>query len=217
MMPVMLRVGLTGNIASGKSEAARVFAELGAHIIDADRIAHESLSPGTATYTSVLSAFGKDLLNSDLSIDRRKLGSLVFKDAEKRTLLNNLVHPGVRKEIWRRMAEIEEETGSNCIVIVDAALLVEYGQYKLYHRLVVVTCDPSLQLARIVTRDGLSLEEAQARISSQMPVQEKLKVADYTIDTSGTFKETRRHIEAVYRDMILVELRMRENPDHLQP
>ncbi len=209
MMPLMLHVGLTGNIASGKSNAGRVFTELGAHVIDADAIAHEVLAPNTEGHQKVVEAFGKDILDSGGSIDRRRLGEIVFSDPEKRELLNRLVHPRVRAEIVRRIAELEQNNRTG-IIIVDAALMVETGSYKLYDFLVVVTCDPALQLVRVMSRDGLSVEEARARMAAQLPAEEKVKVADYTIDTSGTLRQTREQIETVYRDLLLQELRRTE-------
>jgi dephospho-CoA kinase len=207
-MPRMLHVGLTGNIASGKSQAALVFAELGAHIIDADRIVHGLLSGHTATAKSIAESFGETVLNPDGSIDRKKLAAIVFSDPAKRLLLNSIVHPEVRREVFRRIAELEAECPGGGIVIVDAALMVESGGYRYYDRLVVVVCDPALQLARIVSRDGLSIEDAKARMAAQMPVQEKVKVADYTIDTSGTFVETRAQIEAIYQDLLSVQRKL---------
>ena len=208
IIPDMLHVGLTGNIASGKSEAAQVFAELGAQIINADGIAHDLLVKGSGVYDEVVEAFGRGILAPDGSIVRKKLGAVVFGDAEKRSRLNSIVHPMVREEIMRRV----HECGERCpfaIVIVEAALLVETGSHKIYDRLIVVTCDPCLQLSRLIHRDGLAPEQAKARISAQMPVEEKLKLANYTIDTSGTLKETREQIEAIYRDLVLQELRLR--------
>ncbi len=204
-MPRMLHVGLTGNIASGKSQAALVFAELGAHIIDADLIVHGLLTCGTPTAGKIVESFGSEVLNPDGSINRKKLAAVVFSQSDKRLLLNSLVHPDVRREVQRRIAELEERFPGGGIIIVDAALMVESGSYKFYDRLIVVICDPALQLARIVNRDGLSIEEAKARIAAQMPAQEKVKLADYTIEASGTFKETREQIEAIYRDLVVLE------------
>ncbi len=204
MMLAMLRVGLTGNIASGKSSAARVFAELGATVIDADGIAHELMSPGHETYEKVIEAFGERILNPDRTIDRRLLGGIIFAEEEKRLLLNSLVHPPVIAEVDRRVAEAARANPRG-VIIVDAALMVETGYHRAYDRLIVVTCSPSLQMARLINRDGLTIEQARARIASQMPVEEKLKVAHYAIDTSGTFRETREQIEAIYRDLLMLE------------
>ncbi len=205
----MLHVGLTGNIASGKSHTASLFAELGAHIIDADLVVHELLACGTKTYERIVDAFGDGILCSDRKIDRRRLGQIIFFDAQKRLLLNNLTHPDVHAEILRRIFELEQSS-SNGIIIVDAALMVETGGYRMYHRLIVVTCDPSLQVSRLMSRDGLTENEAKARMASQMPIEEKLKLADYTIDTSGTLKQTRDQAEAIYRDLVIQELRIKD-------
>lgn len=208
MMARMLQVGLTGNIASGKSNAARVFAELGACIIDADIIAHELLAPGTATYRSIREAFGDEVLHPDGTVNRKKLGRIVFSETQKRLLLNGLIHPAVRNEVLRRVGELAEaETAA--IIIVDAALMVESGFYKLHDRLIVVRCDPALQLSRLMARDGLQPSEARARMDAQMPVEEKLKLADYIIETSGTLRETRIQIEKIYKDLVLVESQLR--------
>jgi dephospho-CoA kinase len=204
----MLHVGLTGNIASGKTNARRVFAELGAHAIDTDEIAHDLLSPTGEVYRQVVRNFGEGIVNEDGTIDRRRLGSVVFGDCGKRQLLNSLVHPGVRAEVQHRIADLES-THSAGIIIIDAALMVETGSYRNYNKLVVVYCKPALQLDRLLRRGGLTLQEAKARIDSQMPVEEKLKVADYRIDTSGTFSQTREQIEAVYRDLVLHEIEHR--------
>jgi dephospho-CoA kinase len=200
----MLHVGLTGNIASGKSSAALFFAELGAHVIDADRVVHLLLKSGTPVYGKVVAAFGERILSSTGEIDRRILGRMVFSDADKRLLLNSLTHPAVESEILRRIGELEQ-SASRGIIIVDAALLIETGGYKMYHRIIVVTCDPALQVSRLITRDGLTEVEAGARIASQMPMGEKLKLANYTIDTSKTLKHTREQVEAIYADLLIQE------------
>lgn len=197
----MLQVGLTGNIASGKSHASSVFAELGAQIIDADLIAHELFEPGTATYTKVVQAFGTGILAADGTINRKVLADIIFHQNEQRLLLNSLVHPEVCAEVMRRTFELAK-LGFDGIVMVDAALLVESGFYRTQDFLVVVTCDPALQLARVMNRCGLSAEEARLRINAQMPSAEKTKLADYTIDTSGTYASTREQIERIYRDLV---------------
>src|SRR5262245_22497417 len=143
----MLRVGLTGNIASGKSHATQVFSELGAHIIDADVIAHQLLAPGTPTYQRVVQAFGSQIVNPDGTIHRRKLGEIGFQDEARRQELNGLMHPEVRAEVRRRIEELEQ-SDPNGVVIVDAALMVESGFYRTFDRLIVVHCPPSMQLSR---------------------------------------------------------------------
>lgn len=205
----MLQVGLTGNIACGKSHAASVFAELGAHIIDADIIAHELFAPGTPTYVKVVQAFGSHILSPDQTINRKILGDIVFRDCDRRMLLNALVHPDVRQEVMRRTFELSG-SGFDGIIMVDAALMVESGFYRMQDVLIVVTCDPDLQLARVMNRCGFAAEEARLRIEAQMPVAEKLKLADYIIDTSGTYAGTREQIERIYRELVARHLRRGE-------
>jgi dephospho-CoA kinase len=202
----MLHVGLTGNIASGKSSAALFFAELGAHVIDADHVVHLLLQSGTPVYRKIVDAFGERILNPAGEIDRRILGRMVFSDADKRLLLNSLTHPAVESEVLRQMGELEQ-SASRGIIIVDAALMIETGGYKMFHRIIVVTCDPALQVSRLITRDGLTEEEAGARIASQMPMEEKLKFANYTIDASRTLEHTREQVEVIYRDLLIQELK----------
>jgi dephospho-CoA kinase len=204
----MLHVGLTGNIASGKSNAGLVFAELGAHIVDADLIAHELLLPGAHAYSDVVCAFGSGILDESGAINRRALGQIVFSSPQKRQLLNSLIHPGVRAEVLRRIVELEMP-GKKGIILVDAALMIETGFFQYYDRLIVVYCDPSIQLSRLMSRDGFNVEEARARIAAQMPAEEKRRLAHYTIETSGTLRQTREQVEAVYRDLLLYEMKMK--------
>jgi dephospho-CoA kinase len=205
----MLHVGLTGNIATGKSYAASAFSVLGASIIDADRVAHEVLAVGTPTYFKIVDAFGEKILSASREIDRKKLGQIVFSDATKRSTLNALTHPEVGAEIQRRIAALEQSSSSG-IIIVDAALMVETGGYKIYDCLIVVACDPSLQVSRIMSRDGLTEAEARARMASQMPIEEKLKLAGYTINTSGTFTQTDDQVKAIYQDLTIRERQLRD-------
>ncbi|MEJ2110845.1 MAG: dephospho-CoA kinase [Acidobacteriota bacterium] len=200
----MLQVGLTGNIATGKSHVSKAFAELGAHIIDADLIAHEILCSGTETYTKVVKTFGREILNTDGSVNRKALGSIVFSDPKKRLLLNKMMHPAIGVEIRRRIEALERTTRRG-IAIIEAALMVEVGSHKKYHLLVVVKCRTSLQVARLVNRDNLSEEDAKARIQSQMAMDEKSKLADFIIDTSGTLKETQDQVQTIYKKLLIKE------------
>jgi dephospho-CoA kinase len=197
----MLQVGLTGNIASGKSHASKKFAELGAYVIDADSLAHELIAYGTKTYQKIVEAFGKEILCSDGSIDRKVLGRIVFSDPAKRVLLNSLTHPVIGSEIQNRIKELER-TYHKGIVVIEAPLMVEVGSYRKYHSLIVVTCSPSKQISRLIKRDNLTTEEAEARIRSQMPIEEKLKLADYCIDTSGSMEETKNQVVAIYKKLL---------------
>lgn len=197
----MLHVGLTGGVASGKSHAAQVFAELGAFVIDADHVAHQVIMPGAAAYHEIVDYFGEGVLSADGTINRKKLGEIVFSDPAALQKLNTIVHPYVFAEQDRRVTEFAERNSMG-IVIVDAALLVETGAHKRVNKLIVVFCDPALQLARLMARDQLTREDALARIRAQLPVEAKLRMADYRIETSGTLKETRHQIERVYKDLM---------------
>jgi dephospho-CoA kinase len=196
----MLRVGLTGNIAAGKSCAAARFAELGAAVIDADRVSRELMDPGTPVYFCVAEAFGAKILCADGTIDRRRLGSIVFASEKQRRLLESIVHPAIRDAIARKIAEKEKTSD---VVIVDAALMIETGGYKEYDRLIVVACPPALQFARLMARDGLTEDEAKARIAAQMPADEKIHFADYVINTSGSLESTLDQVDAIYRELRL--------------
>lgn len=197
----MLQVGLTGNIASGKTCAAEAFADLGARVIDADRVAHGLLERGTEAYGRIVESFGEGILDPEGRIDRRRLGNIVFFDEERLRLLNRITHPLVAREIERRITEAERETPDG-ILIVDAALMVETGGYRRFHFLVVVSCAPEMQLRRLMQRNALTAAEAKARMESQMPIAEKKKLAHYTIDTSGTLAGTREQVALIYRDLL---------------
>jgi dephospho-CoA kinase len=197
----MLRIGLTGSIAVGKSFVTSVFAGLGCHVLDADQTAREVVMPGTPGLMAVTGAFGKEILNPDGSLNRKEVAALVFADEEKRQQLNRLLHPF----IIARQDEIlnEWETKDpNGIAIIDAALMIESGGYRRFDKLIVVHCRPEVQLERLLLRDKLSLDEAQRRINSQMSQEEKQKFADYLIDTSDGFEPTREQTVKVYNDLL---------------
>jgi dephospho-CoA kinase len=192
----MLRVGLTGGIATGKSTAGQMFVELGCHLIDSDRITHQLFEPGQNVHRAVVEQFGKRIVAPDGSIDRRVLGDIVFKDAEARLKLNSLVHPAViqRQQEWLNEMQQEDPKG---IAIVDAALMIEVGTYKNYDKVIVVTCSPETQKRRLLERSGLNEDEIDARIRSQMPMTEKVKYADFVIDNSGDLADTRRQVTEI--------------------
>ena len=195
----MLRIGLTGNIAVGKSRAAARFTELGAAVVDADRVSRELTAPGAPLYYRVVEAFGDGILSGDGTIDRRRLGGIVFTSEEKRRLLESISHPAIRDAV---SLEIEKKSNISDVVIVEAALLIETGGYKEYDRLIVVVCPPSMQLARLVARDGLSEDAAKARIAAQMPMDEKIRFADHVIDASVSLESTLEQVDAVYRKLL---------------
>jgi dephospho-CoA kinase len=192
----MLRVGLTGGIATGKSTVGLMFVELGCHFIDADRIVRQLFEPGQAVRKAVVQAFGDSVIASDGTIDRKVLGDIVFKDPEARAKLNSLVHPATiqYQQDWLLECEFADPQG---IGIVEAALMIEVGTYKYYDKLIVAMCSPELQKQRLRSRSGLSDDQIDARIQAQMPIEEKVKYADYVIDTSGDFTATRSQVREV--------------------
>lgn len=199
-VPNMLKVGLTGSIAVGKSFVLGVLAGLGCHVIDADEIARQVVKPGTAGLKSICEAFGKTVLNDDGTLNRSKLGAIVFADEAKRAKLNSLLHPLIIAAQDEQIREFEQQD-SGGIVIIDAALMIESGGYRRLDKLIVVHCRPEIQLQRLMSRDGLSVEAAEQRINSQMPQEEKKKYADFLIDTSGDFDSTRGQVREVFQEL----------------
>ncbi len=179
---------------------ARIFATLGASILDADEIAHRLVEMGSPAYEPVVSAFGAEILNPDRSISRPRLGRIIFADSQRRALLESILHPLIRKE-EANLVELLADTGQGRILVSNAALLIETGFYRDYHRVIVVHCDPGVQLERIMKRDGLGEEEARSRIAAQMDTKEKLKVAHYTIDTTPGHAPTETRARAVFRHL----------------
>ncbi len=195
--PEMKIVGLTGNIASGKTEVAKIFKELGAKIIDADEIAREVVRLGEPAWQEIVDEFGSDILNSDRSINRKKLGEIIFNDEKKREQLNQITHPRIMTKIKQTIGNYKKEGVK--LVILEAALIVERGGLlNVIDELIVVSADEKTQIERIMTRDRLRKEEAISRIVSQMPVSEKAKHAAYIIDNSGSLEETRKQVEEVW-------------------
>ena len=192
----MLRVGLTGGIATGKSAVGRMFVELGCHLIDADRIVHRLFEPGQAVYKAVVQEFGDSIIASDGTIDRKVLGDIVFEDPQVREKLNSLVHPATIQYQQDWLLELEGSDPQG-IGIVEAALMIEVGTYRNYDKLIVAACPPELQKQRLRSRSGLSGEQIDARIRAQMPMEEKVKYADYVIDTSGDLAATRSQVVEV--------------------
>ncbi len=194
----MLRVGLTGSIGVGKSFVAGVLAELGCNVLDADRTAREVVEPGSPGLRAVAESFGDEVIREDGTLNRERLGSVIFATEEKRALLNSILHPYIisRQDAFLREWEATDPKG---IGVVDAALMIESGGYKRFDKLIVVHCAPDKQLQRVMARNNLSREEAEQRIQAQMPQEEKKQFADYLIDTSEGFDATRKRTEEVYR------------------
>jgi dephospho-CoA kinase len=202
-----LLVGLTGSIATGKSTVSRMFAHLGARLIDADLLAREVGMPGQPAYVRIVEEFGRQVVQEDGSLDRKALGAVVFADAAKRRRLEEITHPAIGARQQRILSVLDEEAFEG-VVIWDAALLFEGGGTAKMDRVVVVYADPETERRRLMERDGLSDADARARIGSQMPVAEKAKLADHVIDNSGTREETERQVRAVY-GALLAELKAR--------
>lgn len=196
----MLIVGLTGGIASGKSLVAKVFQDLGAHIIDADKIVHELLEPGQQAWEEVVKYFGPEIVFPDKTIDRRKLGEIVFNDAEKRAWLNQCLHPKVFAVYTARVKHLCARA-LHAIIVLDAALLIETGYHKKMDRIVVVYADQEQQMERLTSRDRFSREQALVRIRSQMPLSEKRKQADYVIENTGTREETEQQAREIFQKL----------------
>jgi dephospho-CoA kinase len=193
----VLRVGLTGGIASGKDTVARHFADRGARVIDADLLARQLVEPGAAGYDAVVSEFGRGVVLSDGHLDRGALGRIVFRDPARRARLEAILHPLIFEAEEKGIRALEDE-GRGGIAVVNAALLFEAGTWKRYHRLVVVHCDEAIQIDRVVRRDGLTREEAEARVRAQSPTRDKLRAAHYAIDTGDGFEATEKRAREVY-------------------
>jgi dephospho-CoA kinase len=196
----MLRVGLTGSIGVGKSFVSTVFAELGCRVLDADKTAREVVAAGTPGLRAVVEAFGSEILKADETLDRVRLGALVFADEQKRLLLNSILHPFIIAAQDEQLRKWEAEDAEG-IAIVEAALMIESGGYKRFDKLIVVHCNPLIQLERLMARNQISREEAIRRTLAQMPQEEKKRYADFLIDTSNGFEDARRQTVKVYEKL----------------
>lgn len=191
----MLKVGLTGGIASGKTTAAEMFAARGCRVLNADRMAHDLMRPGQPAFEEIVQRFGRDVLAADGSIDRSRLGQIVFADPAKLVELNRILHPRVVTAIEKEFAAIEGQD-PGAIALVEAALLVEAGYHKKLDTLVLTWCRPEQQVERLLKK-GLSRAEAEQRIAAQLPVEEKRRHADYVIDSSGPLEATTQQVEKI--------------------
>jgi dephospho-CoA kinase len=196
----MIRAGLTGGMACGKSFVAKILESLGCHVMRADDIGHQVMLPGGEAFDAVVATFGTGVLDESGRVDRKRLASEVFDSPERLARLNAIVHPAVirKEEEFLREAEKADPSG---LAIVEAAILIETGSHRRFDKLIVVVCQPEQQVDRAVKRDGGTREEARARLSRQMPVEEKRRYADYVIDTSGTKEHTVEQTTAVYESL----------------
>jgi dephospho-CoA kinase len=197
----MLRVGLTGGLASGKSFVGQCLAECGCFLIKADELGHQALAPDGGAYAAVVQLFGPSVVRADGTIDRHQLGAVVFADPAKLEALNAIVHPAVRRLGDALMKEYAQQNPDG-IVVYEAAILVETGSFRQFDRLIVAVCTEEEQIARAMARDGSTREEVLARLRRQFPLAEKVKHAHYVVDTSGTREQTRARAHEVYRDLV---------------
>ncbi len=195
-----LVVGLTGGIASGKSTVARIFRDLGAHVIDADELAREVVKPGSDGWREVVKTFGREYLLPDGSLDRKKLAKRIFSCPEDKARLEAIIHPRIL-DLRQKLTQEILERHPRAIIVFEVPLLIEKGLQDRMDRVVVVWVPRELQIKRLMERDGLSLKEAEERLKNQLPIDEKIKYAHYVIDNSGPLHETRRQVESVYREL----------------
>ncbi|MEU6743298.1 dephospho-CoA kinase [Streptosporangium sandarakinum] len=193
----MLKVGLTGGIGSGKSEVSRRLASLGAVVIDADRIAREVVEPGTEGLARVVEAFGAGILRADGTLDRPKLGSIVFSDPGKLAVLNGIVHPLV----GARVAELQDRADADAIVVYDVPLLAENGLAPMYDVVVVVDAADDVRIARLVELRGMARQDAEARIAAQASREDRLRVADIVVPNEGSLEELAARAEEVWAEL----------------
>ena len=192
----MLKVGLTGGLATGKSYVAARLAELGCHVIQADTLGHEVLRRGAEAYDGVVAEFGDGILGAGGEIDRKLLGAVVFPEAAKLSRLNSLVHPHVFRR-QQAFFEALERGDPHGIGVVEAAIMIESGSYKRYDRLIVTVCPPEMQVRRFIERGGTE-QGARDRLARQLAIEKKRAFADFIIDTSGSFAETDAQVRDAY-------------------
>ncbi|NGO45675.1 dephospho-CoA kinase [Streptomyces ureilyticus] len=195
----MLTVGLTGGIGAGKSEVSRLFVEYGAVLIDADKIAREVVAPGTPGLAAVVDTFGEDILTPDGSLDRPKLGSIVFTDPDRLAQLNSIVHPLV----GARSRELEAAASQDAVIVHDVPLLAENGLAPLYDVVVVVDAAPETQLDRLIRLRGMTEEDARARMATQATREKRLDTADIVIDNDVPLEELERRVREVWADLVV--------------
>ena len=196
-----LLVGLTGGIATGKSTVSEMFRQLGCEIIDADLLAREVVAPGEPALAQIADEFGRDVIQPDGALDRKKLGAIVFSDPARRKRLEQITHPAIRDRFLRRLADLEAR-GFAGVVLWDAPVMIESGGYKDMEKLVVVATDEATQTARLRGRDTIDAAEADRKIKSQMPVADKAKLADYVIDNAGDRTATERQVSEVHAALL---------------
>ena len=200
----MLNVGLTGGIATGKSTVVRMLVKRGARVIDHDGLVHALQEPGQPVWKRIVETFGRDILDADERIDRKKLGSLVFENEPRRKVLEGIVHPAVLEEAQRQRDRIGKED-EQAIVLSDIPLLLEVGMQECFDLILLVYAPPEVQILRVMKRNNVSREEALSRLKSQMPIDEKPKFADLVIRNDGTMRELEKRAEEVWQELLARE------------
>ncbi|MGH7209711.1 MAG: dephospho-CoA kinase [Nitrospiraceae bacterium] len=196
----MIVVGLTGGLATGKSSVARLFQDCGAIVIDADLLAREAVQPGRPAWRDILRAFGKKVLQPDRTLDRRTLGQIVFSNRAKLKKLNAIVHPRVAREQNRLTREISRKE-PDAVIVYDAPVLIEAGAHKRMDKIIVVAADQATQIKRLCNRSHFSRTEALRRVRSQLPLAQKVKLADYVIDGTLSFEQTKNEVQRIYAEL----------------
>ncbi len=210
----MLKIGLTGGIASGKSTVAAMFVELGARLIDTDVIARQVVAPGGPVLRKIIEDFGPEILDANGDLDRRRLREHIFKDNEVRNKLNEIVHPAVTAQVQAELDNIAQDD-PKAVALVDVPLLFETNAEKRYKAVVVVFVPPQVQVQRLMVRDSVSQEAAEQSLKAQMPLDEKRKKAQFVVDNSGTLQETRKQVQAVWQ--ILCSVAYQSQPESIRP
>ena len=195
-----LLVGLTGGMGSGKSTVAGMLKVLGAHIIDADAICRDLVEPEQPAWQEIVKTFGKDILLKDGTLDRAKLADIVFNDASQKKILEEILHPKVFEEELSLFKKITEKEPS-ALVIIDAALLIESGNYRKVNKVAVVASDEETQIQRILDKSQFSREDIQRRIRNQMDLREKVKIADYVLENNAGLTDLKSQVEALFKDL----------------
>jgi dephospho-CoA kinase len=198
----MLKVALTGGIATGKSYVRGRLAALGAPTLDADRLAREAVAPGSPGFHAVVARFGSDVVAPDGTLDRARLAAIVFADEAARHDLEAIVHPVVYANIEAWLAALAAQAPAPPLAVVDIPLLFETGRAGAFDAVVVVACAPALQVARVIARDGATEAEARRRLAAQWPIEEKVRRADLVIRTDGSFEDTDRQVQEVYAALL---------------
>lgn len=194
-----MNIGLTGGIASGKSTVSAYLVALGAVLIDADQIAREVVLPGSPALNKIEQLFGSEVITEEGTLNRKKLGELIFANEPSRKLLEGVLHPEIRMIVNERMNQLEAANPRR-LVVIDVPLLYESGLASMFEMVMLVYVPREIQLERLMNRDGLTRGQAEARLAAQMPIEQKVQLADFVIDNSGTLEETGAQVQQFWRE-----------------